>query len=324
LEFLERHSIANRDSRYLTAADLIEHIQSRRADGAGPATAANNLTWIGVVLRAAKSVKDMSVDPIVVEQARTACRELRLVAKSRRRDRRPTADELCRLAEYFERRDQRSEIPMRDVWEFAMASAKREDEICRLLWEDNDSKGRTGVVRDAKHPREKHGNHRRFKYTSEAWAIIQRQPRTQARIFPYNPKSVGAAFTRACQFLGIMDLHFHDGRHEGTSRLFERGYQIHEVAQFTLHESWNELKRYANLRPENVREIAATPAQSIRKSRAPAKRLPALISRPARAGDQSTQPGRRHSPATAISVHPDGTLDTEAASPAPVASPLRS
>jgi hypothetical protein len=45
-------------------------------------------------------------------------------------------------------------------------------------------------------------------------------------------------------------------RHEATSRLFERGYQIHEVAQFTLHESWNELKRYTNLRPEDVREIA--------------------------------------------------------------------
>jgi hypothetical protein len=55
--------------------------------------------------------------------------------------------------------------------------------------------------------------------------------------------------------LGIEDLHFHDGRHEGTSQLFERGYQIHEVAQFTSHDSWNELKRYANLRPENVREI---------------------------------------------------------------------
>ena len=36
----------------------------------------------------------------------------------------------------------------------------------------------------------------------------------------------------------------HWRRHEATSRLFERGYQINEVAQFTLHESWNELKRY--------------------------------------------------------------------------------
>jgi integrase len=103
---------------------------------------------------------------------------------------------------------------------------------------------------------DREGNHRRFRYTPEAWAIAQTQPRTGPYIFPYDPQSVGSAFTRACQLLGIKDLRFHDLRHEATSRLFGRGYQIHEVAQFTLHDSWNELKRYANLKPENVRDIA--------------------------------------------------------------------
>jgi hypothetical protein len=51
----------------------------------------NDLTWIGVVLRAAKSLKGLAVRPEVVEEARTACRELRLLRKSKRRDRRPTA-----------------------------------------------------------------------------------------------------------------------------------------------------------------------------------------------------------------------------------------
>ena len=86
------------------------------------------------------------------------------------------------------------------------------------------------------------------------------QPKGSAYIFPYEPRSVGAAFTRACHVLGIKDLRFHDLRHEATSRLFERGYQIHEVAQFTLHDSWNELKRYTNLRPENLRELRAPAA----------------------------------------------------------------
>jgi site-specific recombinase XerD len=49
-------------------------------------------------------------------------------------------------------------------------------------------------------------------------------------------------------------MHFHDLRHEATSRLFEKGYSIQEVAQFTLHESWATLKRYTHLRPENVPE----------------------------------------------------------------------
>jgi Phage integrase family len=67
----------------------------------------------------------------------------------------------------------------------------------------------------------------------------------------------GAALTRASHMLDIKDLRFHDLRHEATSRLFECSYQIHEVAQFTLHDSWNELKRYANLRPEDLRDITA-------------------------------------------------------------------
>ena len=48
----------------------------------------------------------------------------------------------------------------------------------------------------------------------------------------------------------------HDLRHEATSRLFERGYDIPEVAQFTLHESWTTLKRYTHFRPEQVEERA--------------------------------------------------------------------
>jgi integrase len=141
------------------------------------------------------------------------------------------------------------------IIDFAIASARRQAEITRLEWIDNDEIGRTGLVRDAKHPRHKEGNHRRFKYTPEAWAIVERQPRGSEYIFPFDAQSIGAAFTRACGILGIQDLHFHDLRHEATSRLFERGYQIHEVAQFTLHDSWNELKRYANLKPEDVRDI---------------------------------------------------------------------
>lgn len=256
LQFLERHSLGTLEALTLTSADLIRHVQLRRADGAGPATVLNDLIWVGVVLRAAKSVKELPVRPEIVQQARTACRELRLVGKPRKRSRRPTAEELKRLREHFRSRDRRATIPMQAIVDFAIASARRESEICRLEWRDNDKATRTGMVRDAKHPTAKDGNHRRFKYTPEAWALVTAQPETSEYIFPYDPKSVGTAFTRACKLLGIQDLRFHDLRHEATSRLFESGYQIHEVAQFTLHDSWNELKRYTNLKPENLRDIA--------------------------------------------------------------------
>jgi integrase len=295
LKFLERHAIGATDARKMTTQGLIQHIQSRRADGAGPATACNDLTWIGVVLRAAKNVKAMPVRPEIVQEARSACRELRLIAKARRRDRRPTAEEIRKLDEYFAKRDRRSRLPMGGIWHFAIESTRREAEICRLEWADNDEVGRTGLVRDAKHPTDKDGNHRRFKYTPEAWAIVQRQPRVDQRIFPYDPKSVCAAFTRACKVLGIVDLRFHDSRHEGTSRLFERGYHFHVVAQFSLHESWNELKRYTNLRAADVRDIVRPTPQTIAGSDSENR----ATRRPSVAGGRSARRGRPRSPATA-------------------------
>ncbi|MDP1698756.1 MAG: tyrosine-type recombinase/integrase [Xanthomonadaceae bacterium] len=57
--------------------------------------------------------------------------------------------------------------------------------------------------------------------------------RSSTEVFPYNSKSIGAAFTRAVRLLGLSDLHFHDLRHEATSRLFETGFDIPEVAHFT-------------------------------------------------------------------------------------------
>jgi integrase len=290
LEFLERHPLSQTLAHTLTTADLIRHVQSRRKEGAGPATAINDLIWIGVVLRAGKSVRELPVNPEIVVLARTACRELRLIAKARKRDRRPTPQEIAKLREYFRRRDQRAKLPMEALMDFAITSTRREAEICRLEWRDNDKLKRTGMVRDAKHPRSKEGNHRRFKYTPEGWAIVCSQQETSEYRFPYNSKSISTAFTRACHLLGIHDLRFHDLRHEATSRLFEAGYQIHEVAQFSLHESWNDLKRYANLRPENLKDIRV-PAFN-RPGRSRKSRADAIL--PSDGGNQSVQQDQWH------------------------------
>lgn len=252
-------------ARKLTAADVIEHARRRvtgrhmRHDGVvipacSPATMNVELGYLSELLKLAAAMGriKLSLDPLA--EARPALRLLKLVGKSKKRDRRPTADELRRLHEHFAAAAWRSTIPMADIIEFAVLTAKRESEITRLLRSDLDPPSRTALLRDAKHPRAKEGNHRRFPLLGEAWGIVQRQPLTTSedRIFPYNSKSVGTAFTRACQALGIENLHFHDLRHEATSRLFEQGYSIEQVAAVTLHQSWNELKRYTQLRPESL------------------------------------------------------------------------
>ena len=77
---------------------------------------------------------------------------------------------------------------------------------------------------------------------------------------PLAPHVLHEAWVIARTEVGLPGLHFHDLRHEATSRLFERGYDIPEVAQFTLHESWTTLKRYTHLRPEQVEERPAKAA----------------------------------------------------------------
>ncbi len=49
--------------------------------------------------------------------------------------------------------------------------------------------------------------------------IIQSMPRKCAETFPYNTDSIGMAWSKACKMTGIDDLHFHNLRYEGVSRL---------------------------------------------------------------------------------------------------------
>ncbi len=253
LKRLQNMPIAELDAIKLTSTQVIEHLMDRlNIDKVKPQTANNDLAWLRVAFKSVRAAKGWPLAVDELEDAVTLAQSQRLVARPAKRDRRPTLEELDRLDKHFGSRDRRAAIPMRDIMWFAVYSARRQSEITRIRWEDNDDNYQTGMVRDLKHPREKIGNDKRFKYTKAGWEIVQRQPSGSKCIFPYNAKSVSAAFTRACKILEIQDLKFHDLRHEATSRLFELGNTIQDVQQVTLHESWEHLKRYTHLRPEHV------------------------------------------------------------------------
>lgn len=254
--------IGHWDATVITPEGVVEHVRQRLLGGVKPSTAYMDLKWLRVVLRVARGAWGHPVQLDALANGTHMARHLDLVAESTRRERRPTDDELERLRVWFDQSANRRSIPVCDVIDFAIASTRRQGEIFRLRWEDIDRHGMTILVRDMKSPKGSRGNHVTVKLTREALAIIDRQQKGDDRIFPYNSVSAQGNFTRACQRLGIDDLHFHDLRHEGISRLFEAGYQIHEVAQFSGHMDWGTLRRYTNLRPANLvlresRDIAA-------------------------------------------------------------------
>ncbi|KPW90236.1 MULTISPECIES: tyrosine-type recombinase/integrase, partial [Pseudomonas syringae group] len=131
---------------------------------------------------------------------------------------------------------------------FAIFSTRRQEEITRIRWDDLDEKRQAVMVRDMKNPGQKIGNNVWCHLPDEAWAILQSMPKGCEQIFPYNSDSISAAFTKACKYLELKDLRFHDMRHDGISRLFEMDWDIPRVASVSGHRDWNSLRRYTHLR----------------------------------------------------------------------------
>lgn len=249
----------------LSKQELITFGRRRAKEGAGPATLAIDFSFIGTILTNASAVHDVEVDPEQLRLARYALRRLGLIAKAKERDRRPTADELARILHYLDTAP-RVEIPMGRIVRFAIASAMRSEEIHKIRWDDLDEDRRTVLIRDRKDPRKKDGNDQFVPLVTftgfDAWTLLQEQrewTRVKDRCFPYNHRSAETAFRRCVRALDIEDLHFHDLRHDGTSRLFEAGLAIEQVALITGHKDWKQLKRYTNLRPETLHALANRP-----------------------------------------------------------------
>ena len=246
IRFLQRQSIAELDAIALSVSQVVDYARDRRAGGAAAPTVNQDIIW----LRQAFNKYHLATGaPIAVRAVNDAAQLLgqdRVTGPSVQRERRVSVAELDVLMAYSAGRDGRATLPMVELVLFALFSARRQDEICRILWADLDLRRKAVLVRGMKHPR---GVRDTWVFlTDEALAIIERQPRDDARIFPYNGKSVSAAFTRSCRFLEIEDLRFHDLRHECASWLFELGWDIPRVAGVTGHRSWASLQRYTHLR----------------------------------------------------------------------------
>ncbi|MFT4149225.1 MAG: site-specific integrase [Paracoccaceae bacterium] len=245
LTAIKGHSIAAMECAEIRSHDIVS-FATDLSKKVQPQTVGNYMSHLSAVFSIAPAAWGYALVPAEMEAAAKVCKRLGLTSKSMRRDRRPTRDEMDRLMAHFEQRSKRRRaMPMHKVAFFAMFSTRRQDEITRLRWADL----RPGkvLVRDMKNPGEKAGNDIWCDLPPEAEALIQTMPKVADEIFPFGADAISAAFTRACKFLEIEDLHFHDLRHEGISRLFEMGWNIPHVAAVSGHRSWQSLQRYTHI-----------------------------------------------------------------------------
>jgi integrase len=214
---------------------------------AQPSTRGNYLSHLASIFTVARPMWKYPLDRQAMADAQVVLKKMGIISKSNERDRRPTLDELDKIMQHFGRVEtRRASIPMQKIIVFAIFSTRRQDEISRIARKDLEP-GRV-MVRDMKHPGDKIGNDTWCDLVPEAEAVIRSMPESGPEIFPASADAISAAFTRACKLLGIEDLHFHDLRHEGISRLFEMGWNIPHVAAVSGHRSWQSLKRYEHMR----------------------------------------------------------------------------
>lgn len=218
-----------------------------------PQTVGNYMSHLAAVAAVARPAWGYPLDVQAIKDAKVVAVRLGLTSRSKQRGRRPTLAELDKLLAHYQVMEAKraDSLPMRDIILFAIFSTRRQEEITRLTVTDLDETHSEIWVRDMKHPGEKVGNDALLTLTPRALAIVQKRKAIigeEKRLFAYNADSISTSFTRACQLLGIDDLHFHDLRHEGISHLFELGWNIPKVAMVSGHRTWTSLKRYTHIR----------------------------------------------------------------------------
>lgn len=170
--------------------------------------------------------------------------QVRKPVKPRGRDRRVTEEEITRITENTESTE------LRTIVTLAVETGMRRSELASLTWKETDLKKQTVYL-----PKTKTDVPRTVPLSRAAVNALQVLGiKHEGRIFNLQAESMSQAFERACEphRANISGVRFHDLRHEATSRLFEKGLNVMEVAAITGHKTLDMLKRYTHLRAEDL------------------------------------------------------------------------
>ena len=248
IEYLRRSPLGRLQLKDLTTKAIMDYAMSR---GRHPSTVMGEMIQLGVILSTAKDMWELDYDLEVYRKAHRTLKRIGVIGESDHRDTRCTDKELDLILENVGH----TKMPIADLARFAIHTAMRRAEVVRLEWDDLDlTEGEESVlIRRRKHPKKKRDE--RVPLLPEAVEIIKKQIAASGDekfIFPYDGDSVSNAFRKAREKAGVGEIRWHDLRHEGCSRLFERGLDAMTVSLFSGHKDLNMLKRYTHLTPKSV------------------------------------------------------------------------
>ena len=122
----------------------------------------------------------------------------------------------------------------------ALETGLRQGELIKLLWKDVDLDSPLLKARDTKN-----GDDRVIPLSNKSLSILESLPRLDKAVFNASHSSLQNAWKRLIKRSGLIDLHFHDLRHEAILRFIERGLTIPEAASISGHKALSMLLRYA-------------------------------------------------------------------------------
>jgi integrase len=264
--------LAKRAMATIRSGDVAQQRDAWLSAGLAPATVLRRLARLSHLFNTARKEWGMESLSNPVElvrkptpnNARTR-RVATLPAATKGRGNGRTTDELARISAASESRV----LPA--ILTLAVETAMRRGEIAALRWENIDLGRRVAHL-----PETKNGNSRDVPLSSAAVNVLagllpkkegqrRKMPAVPADlrgpVFATHPDGITQAFERAMQRarttyerecadqgqapdpVFLVDLRFHDLRHEATSRLASR-FQLHELAKITGHRDTRMLLRY--------------------------------------------------------------------------------
>lgn len=240
IDVLRRHDLSYRTLIGLSQQDIAS-FRDERLQSVAPSTTVRELAILSHVLEVA--IRDWGL-PL----AKNVVKLVRRPVIRNERSRRLTGDEEQRLLDGCDG----GQTPyFKTLLILAIETGMRRGEILGLRWSDISHNRRVITLTITKN-----GSGREVPLSQRAFdALMDWKERAlvdKSTVFPMMPGALEQAWRRLLIRTGIKSLRFHDLRHEGVSRLFERGLNIIEVSSISGHKELRMLKRYTHLSADDL------------------------------------------------------------------------
>lgn len=229
--------LADKGLDTLTTSEFITH-RDKRLQGMKPATVVRELGWMQHAIDIACSDWGQRVrDGNPVKQVRRP-------RINNRRERRLQAGEWQAL---FDAVNELRLPLMKPLLALALATGMRRGELLSMQWKHVDLERCTVFL-----PQTKNGQARTVPLSPRAVQVLKQLPRSSVRCLPLSGNSVRLAFERLRTRAGVVDLTFHDIRHEAVSRFVESGLSLAQVQMISGHRDLRMLMRYTHLQTDDI------------------------------------------------------------------------